>query len=363
MPIRSRFATQRANPRAGGRKALIAVAALLPVGLGLVTATSATAQQAVHPAPSVISNAISNGISNAAAGTYSVAPYVDMGESTESLLDTAITSKGLKSYTAAFVIGEGCTDIWGDTEPVGNDPYIDPEIAKAKSEGASVIISSGGADGYSIPWTCTDQSTIDSALQAIVTDYGTNVLDFDIEGGAIADTASATRLFTAMKTLKASNSGLQFSVTMPVLPSGLTGDGVNILKAAQAVGVKIDIVNIMAMDYYQGDQDMGQAAISAAQATLAQMQSVDSSYTYANLGITPMIGVNDDGSTFTLANANTVESWAASNGVGRLAFWSLTRDESCSTSDVAKPASPASSPSCSGVSQNPLDFTSAFVPF
>jgi chitinase len=321
------------------RKALVAVAALIPVGLGLLTTTAANA---------------------APAGTGQFAPYVDMSGSTESLLNTAITSDGLKNYTAAFVIGEGCTQIWGDTEPIGNDPFIDPEIATAKADGASVIISSGGADGYSIPWTCTDQDTINSALQSIVTDYGVSSLDFDIEGGAIADDASATRLFTAMKALKAANPGFTFSVTLPVLPDGLTGDGVNILKAAQAVGVRIDIVNVMAMDYYQGNQEMGQAAISAGQATLAQMQSVDSGYTYANLGITPMIGVNDDGSTFTTADAGTVKSWADSNGVGRLAFWSITRDQSCGAAATSGQFTPAASPTCSGVSQGELDFTKAF---
>jgi hypothetical protein len=55
---------------------------------------------------------------------------------------------------------------------------------------------------------------------------------------------------------------------------------------------------------------MGQAAVQAAQATLSQMQSVDSGYGYGygNVGITPMIG--DDNSTFTLDNAATVKNWA-----------------------------------------------------
>jgi hypothetical protein len=281
-------------------------------------------------------------------------------ESTESLLDNAITGDGLQAYTAAFVLGEGCTNIWADTEPIGNDPFIDPEIARAKSEGASLIVSSGGAGGVPLPWSCTDGSTIVSAYQTIINDYGVNQLDFDIEGAAIADPTSAGRLFTAMKTLQGSNSGLQFSVTLPVLPNGLTTDGVNILRAAQQVGVKINIVNIMAMDYGQGNQDMGAAAISAANATLAQMKSVDSSYTFANLGITPMIGTNDDGSTFTLANAGSVESFAASNGVGRLAYWSITRDQSCGAAAVVRPAA---SPTCSGVSQGQLAFTSTFVKF
>lgn len=306
------------------------------------------------------------------AGSATFAPYTDMSGGNESLLDTGITGHGVKSFTAAFVIGSGCNEIWGDTLPVGNDSFTDPEISKAKSEGASVIISSGGAAGEPLAWTCTDQNAINSGYQKIIDSYGVNSLDFDIEGAAIADTGAAARQMSAMKSLKSANSGLTFSVTLPVLPSGLTADGVNILKAAKDAGIKIDTVNIMTMDYYQGNQDMGQAAISAAQATLGQMQSVDSGYSYANLGITPMIGVNDDGSTFSLDNASSVASWARSNGVGRLSFWSENRDTACGS--VAKPtanpaikpltgsskAKPDASSTCSGVSQNPLAFTDAF---
>ncbi|MFF7987795.1 carbohydrate binding domain-containing protein [Streptomyces sp. NPDC007901] len=295
---------------------------------------------------------------DAAAGSvYSVAPYVDMSNSQEGLLDTAITGHGLKAYTAAFVLGVGCNQIWGDTLPIGNDSYTDPEIARAKSEGASVIISSGGASGEPLAWTCSTQSSIDAGYQAIINDYGVTQLDFDVEGAAIADTAAAARQMQAMKDLKASNPNLRFSMTLPVLTSGLTNDGVNILKAAKSAGVKIDVVNIMAMDYYAGTgTEMGQGAVSAARATLAQMQSVDSGYTYANLGITPMIGKNDDGSTFTLADAQTVESFAAQNGVGRLSFWSANRDQPCS-------GSANSLSTCSEISQNSLAFTDAFVPY
>ncbi|MER6732028.1 carbohydrate binding domain-containing protein [Streptomyces puniciscabiei] len=297
------------------------------------------------------------GSAAAASSVYSVAPYVDMSNGQEGLLDTAITGHQLKAYTAAFVLGEGCNQIWGDTLPVGNDSYTDPEIAKAKSEGASVIISSGGASGEPLAWTCSTQSSIDAGYQALINDYGVTRLDFDVEGAAVADTAAAARQMRAMKDLKASNPGLQFSMTLPVLTSGLTNDGVNILKAAKNAGIRIDVVNIMAMDYYAGTgTEMGQGAVDAARATLAQMQSVDSGYTYADLGITPMIGKNDDGSTFTLADARTVENFAAQNGVGRLAFWSVNRDQPCS-------GSANSLPTCSEISQNSLAFTDAFVPY
>jgi len=295
--------------------------------------------------------------SAAATSVYSVAPYVDMSNGQEGLLDSAITGHHLKAYTAAFVLGSGCNQIWGDTLPIGNDSFTDPEIARAKSEGASVIISSGGAAGEPLAWTCSTQSSIESGYNALINDYGVTQLDFDVEGAAVADTAAAARQMQAMKDLKASHPGLQFSMTLPVLTSGLTGDGVNILQAAKNAGIKIDVVNIMTMDFYAGTgTEMGQGSVSAAQATLAQMKSVDPSYTYANLGITPMIGKNDDGSTFTLADAQTVESFAAANGVGRLAFWAITRDQQCG-------GSANSLSTCSQITQSSLAFTDKFVPY
>jgi len=292
----------------------------------------------------------------ASASVGQVAPYVDMSNSQEGVLNTVISSDGLRSFTAAFTIGEGCSDIWGDTLPVGSDPTIAAEISSAKAAGASVIVSSGGSAGEPISFTCTDQSTIDAAYQAIINDYGTNELDFDIEGAAIADTTGIDQTFQAMKDLKAANPNLVWSVTIPVLPSGLDNYGTALLQDAQSMGVTIPIVNIMAMDYYEGDIEMGNAAISAAENTLAQMKAVNSSYTYANVGITPMIGVNDDGSTFTLADASTVASWASSNGIGRLAFWSVDRDQACPGGNGG-----AASPTCSGVSESTGQFTGAFT--
>jgi chitinase len=292
----------------------------------------------------------------ASASVGQVAPYVDMSNSQEGVLNTAISSHGLRSFTAAFAIGEGCSDIWGDTLPIGSDPTIGAEISSAKAAGASVIVSSGGSGGEPISFTCTTQSTIDAAYQAIINDYGTNQLDFDIEGAAIADTAGIDRTFQAMKDLKASNPGLVWSVTVPVLPTGLDYNGTGLLQDAQNMGVTIPLVNVMAMDYYQGNIEMGNAAISAAQDTLSQMRAVNGSYSYANVGITPMIGVNDDGSTFTLSDASSVASWASSNGIGRLAFWSVDRDQACPGGNGG-----AASPTCSGVSESTAQFTSAFT--
>jgi hypothetical protein len=75
---------------------------------------------------------------------------------------------------------------------------------------------------------------------------------------------------------------------------------------------------------------------------------------YANIGITPMIGNNDTpGDVVSLQNARDIVSWAHSNGIGRLAFWSIGRDQPCAGGGV--------SPNCSGLGGAALDFTKVFT--
>src|SRR5437870_6357456 len=42
---------------------------------------------------------------------------------------------------------------------------------------------------------------------------------------------------------------LNISFTLPVLPTGLTADGLNVLASAKHDGLNVDLVNIMTMDY------------------------------------------------------------------------------------------------------------------
>src|SRR2546423_1106447 len=293
--------------------------------------------------------------SASAATTYGVAPYVDMSANSSGMLDSAITQTGLKSYTAAFVIGSGCTPIWGDSLDI-NSSTTNAKIAKAESEGAKTIISFGGAGGAELAQSCTDTTSLAAAYQSVINKYHVDHLDFDVEGAAIADTASINRRFQAINRLAAANSGLSVSVTIPVLQSGPDGNGTAFLQAAKANGTRIDVVNIMTMDYGGAVSDMGAAAISAARGTLSAARGVWSTFSYANLGITPMIGQNDQsGEVFTLNNARDLLSFANANGVGRLAFWSVGRDQPCPGG-----AGGGASPNCSSIAQNSLDFTNIF---
>jgi chitodextrinase len=303
----------------------------------------------------------SGGGGGGGSGNFSVAPYADMTNSQEPMLNEAATQDGLKAFSAAFVIGSGCTPIWGDTLPVTDDPTVTSEITTAEADGATPIVSFGGEDGIELAQSCTTLSSLVAAYQSVINTLHVTHIDFDIEGAGIADTATNNLRFEAINELEADNSGLVVSVTIPTDPTGPDNYGDAFLQQAAADGTRISIINVMAMDYYgsfdTGSFDMGTYAVEAAENTLAFVKTIWPSDTYANIGVTPMIGQNDDSAeVFTLADAQTLESFAASNGLGRLSFWSVDRDQPCS-------GSVSGLPECTEISQSPLAFTKIFVQY
>jgi chitinase len=118
---------------------------------------------------------------------------------------------------------------------------------------------------------------------------------------------------------------VQIDFTVPVDPTGLESNAINLLKGAKSKGVKVNLVNIMTMDFGDGQNALADAE-SAAKATATQLESVygvSASQAWNMLGLTPIAGQNDDNENFTQANASTLESFAASHGVQELAFWEV----------------------------------------
>ncbi len=327
-----------------------------------VTATNSAGESAKSGSVSATTSAAGGGGGGGTPpGSFAVAPYVDLTNNQEPMLNSAATQAGLKAFTTAFVIGSGCTPIWGDTLPVTNDPTVSGEIATAESDGAQPIASFGGASGIELAQSCTNLSQLTAAYQSVINALHVTHIDFDIEGAAIADTADNATRFQAVKALESANPGLVVSVTIPVLPTGPVSSGDAFLQQAQSIGARIDVINIMTMDYGGSfdtpGSDMGSYAIEAAQDTLAFAKTVWPAMTYANIGVTPMIGTNDDSAeVFSEADARSLVSFAQQNHLGRLSFWSVDRDQPCSGS-----ASGLSQ--CSDISQASLDFTRIFTQF
>jgi hypothetical protein len=325
-----------------------------------VTATNSAGESA-KSASVQATTASSGGGGGGGAGNYAVAPYADLTNNQEPMLNQAATSAGLKAFSAAFVTGSGCTPIWGDTLPVTNDPTVTGEITTAENDGAQPIVSFGGEAGVELADSCSNLSQLTAAYQSVISTLHVSHVDFDIEGAEIAYTAQNDLRFQAINALEAANPGLVVSVTIPVNPTGPDNYGQAFLAAARTDGTRIDLINGMAMDYYgtfdSGGAEMGTDAVDAARATLAYAKTLWPSMTYASIGVTPMIGQNDDpAEVFTEADAHTLVSFAQSSHLGRLAFWSVDRDQACG-------GSASGLPECSEISQSPLDFTKIFTAY
>ncbi|MGA2434293.1 MAG: carbohydrate-binding protein [Bryobacteraceae bacterium] len=279
------------------------------------------------------------------------APYMDISLGVGETVASMASQAGLHAITLAFLVDGGCTATWGGLGGTvsgamfPNGTSVASAINALESQGVSVIISWGGAEG-SIQSSCTSASSVQAMYQSVFNAYpGITGQDFDIEGGI-----NTSVVASALKGLKSANSSKQISYTLPVMPYGLVAAGLSIAQA----GFTPDTLNVMAMDYGSASDNGGQMGLDAEDAA-----SATRSQTGFNIGITPMIGVNDTSTeVFQLSDASSLVSWANSNGyVNRLAFWSLARDNGgCAGGGYA-------SATCSGVSQSNYQYSSIFNGF
>jgi hypothetical protein len=204
----------------------------------------------------------------------------------------------------------------------------------------------------------------------VVNAYHVYNLDFDVEAALQGNTQAMSTQSKAIALLQqqmaANGTPVSVSYTLPVLPSGLVpgqGGGLSVLQTATANGVNISHVNIMAMDYgpgfdQAGNPGMGQYAIDAATATHGQLMSLypsmSSQQAWSMLGVTPLVGINDDPlEIFTLADAQKLTNFAVQNHIGELSMWELPRDVSGTLGAV-------DAVDGSGIVQTPFQFSKIF---
>ena len=297
------------------------------------------------------------------------APYVDT--SLYPPFDLLATSKatGIKVFNLAFVVaGSGCTPEWGGVTAIGNDA-VAAQISALRAAGGDVRVSFGGAAGSELAQVCTTSTALAAAYRTVIDAYGLTKIDFDIEGAAIEDTAANARRAAAVSLLQheavAAGKPLDVSLTLPVLPSGLTQDGLNVVSGMNSAGGYVSTVNVMAMDFGSWAAPspagkMGQYAIQAATSTEAQVKSLyggTDAQAWARVAVTPMIGVNDDSEeVFTVADAQQLVAFAKTVHLAWLSMWSGTRDKACAGGTESY-----ADATCSSIAQDPLAFSKALA--
>jgi len=328
-----------------------------------VTALDAAGNESGHSTPvaAVAGSGTAPGIA---------APYVDLGAWPTPSLPELAAATGLKYFSLGFIINgaTACTASWfGAYDPATGWDKADFDAIRAA--GGDIQPSFGGENGTELAQSCTDVPSLTAQYQKVVDAYGLDRIDFDIEGAAVADHASIDRRSAAIAAVQAAQAAkgrdLKVTLTLPVLPTGLTADGMYVLQSAYAHGVKVAAVNGMAMDF--GDSTapdpagkMGAYAIQSAQSVRAQIASVwtglSTAQTWAMVGVTPMIGQNDQADeVFGLSDAQQLVAFADQNHLGELAFWAVTRDQACTNGGGLS--------TCTEIAQSPYQFSTLFAAF
>ncbi|SFW64960.1 ricin-type beta-trefoil lectin domain protein [Amycolatopsis australiensis] len=282
-----------------------ALVAALPAAVFLATPSAADAAGPAFPA-------------------HYAAPYLQVTDADAGQMAADMNATGTKFFTLAFLTPQsGCTPVWeANGTGVGS---FNSQISALQAAGGNVIPSFGGAAGGELAQTCTNTSSLTAAYANVVNTYGTTRLDFDIEGGVLDDTTSNQRRNSALAALQQQNPAVQVDYTLAVDPTGLPSKELDLLRDAKSKGVKVSVVNLMVMDFYDG-QPVLTDALAAARASASQLASlygISTSAAYAMMGLTPIAGRNDDGAQFSQSDAQQLESFAASNGVAELSFWEL----------------------------------------
>jgi hypothetical protein len=303
------------------------------------------------------------------------APYFETYNTTSGSMAALSRASGARFLSLAFLQTAqpgSCVADWnGDpTEPVSPATF-GGDIADIQAHGGNVIPSFGGyaADttNTELADSCTSVPAIAAVYERLITIYHVSRIDLDVEGDSVTNTAGINRRNEAIARTEAwaaaHHRQIQFSYTLPTIPSGLPAAELAVLQNAVADGARISTVNLLTFDYFFGTpQDMLADTEAAAGGLFSQLQALYPDATPSQLwhmvGVTEMPGIDDFGAdeTFSTADASALLSWAQQQGIGFLSFWALQRDNGgCPGTKGAG--------TCSGVSQPDWYFSHTFEPF
>ncbi|MFI6322179.1 CBM35 domain-containing protein [Nonomuraea sp. NPDC050556] len=288
-----------------------------------------------------------------------VAPYKYAGWGSSSTPAAVMSATGVKWFTLAFILSDGtCNPKWDGTRALtgGTDQAA---INAIRSAGGDVVISVGGWSGTKLGEKCTSASALAGAYQKVISAFNLKVLDIDIENTEWASATVRQRVIDALKTVKANNPGLKTVITFGTTPSGPDSTGVDMITRGANSGLANDVWTVMPFDFGGHTGTMGAATVSAVEGLKARVKAAygySDAVTYAHIGLSSMNGKTDDADeVVSLTDFRTMLAYAQEHHIARLTFWELNRDRACGSGGDLN--------ACSGVSQQPYDFTKIFAQY
>jgi hypothetical protein len=278
------------------------------------------------------------------------APYIFPATSGNPDPVAAMKTTGVRAYTLAFILGKGgCTPAWDGSGSLTGTAIVN-RINAIRRAGGDVVVSFGGASGTKLGNVCGSAAALAGAYQKVIDAYKLHAIDIDLEAGEVSQGA---KVIQALKLVKQNNPSVETIMTIGVGTNGLEGGEAKLPALDQAAGSPVDVWTIMPFDFGgQSGANMGGLTVSVTKKVHAQLKAAHKGLTdaqvYAKQGISSMNGITDEKETVTVADFQTMLKFIVSNHMARFTFWTLNRDRgNCG----------GSSDTCSGIAQNPLDFT------
>lgn len=285
-------------------------------------------------------NSISRALAGAAvfclsqtAGALEVAPYF---HSWSGSLTEARQAAGMNSAILSFAITNGNCALGSD---------LLNRLADARNyvaAGGRLMIAFGGTDGVYAEIACKDDNQLFNLMEKLMSDSGIRRFDFDIEGHQLLSAEGNARRARVLARLQAKYPDLYVSLSLPAWLRGFETASLNLLKTTVEAGVRIDLVTVLVQSFGVENlrtmvtpSTVAQASIMGFRAAASQLATIFPGRTQAQLhammGISPMIGKNDDGSVFTLGDAQTIADFVKLNGISFISYWSFQRDRAQAT--------------------------------
>jgi len=282
------------------------------------------------------------------------APYEYLGWGDPQQPTQVMASTGVQDVTLAFILSKGkCHPAWDGQRPLlgGSDAAA---INSIRSAGGDVDVSIGGWSGKKLGTSCKTPAALAATYQTVINDYSLHAIDIDIEHKEVSSAATRERVIAALAIVQRENPGLEISITFGTNESGPNGQDLSLIADAAAIGFQPTAWTIMPFDFDAPVSDMASVSIQAAEGLdkdLASTNHESDAVAYGQIGISSMNGETDESDeTVSVANFQTMLSFAQSNHLARFTFWSVNRDRPCGGSDTT-------SDSCGGISQQPYAFT------
>ena len=279
------------------------------------------------------------------------APYIYPGWGNPPAPSTVINATGIRAFTMAFVLANGCNPVWDGEGGLTGGVHAST-IAAIKAAGGDVVPSIGGWSGNKLGPNCSTPELLAGAYQKVIDAFGLKAIDIDIENSdEFENTAVQDRILGALKIVKQKNPSVKTILTFGTSTTGPTYFGVRLIQQAKALGANIDVFTQRPFDF-GGGADMYASTVGASEGLKNQLKTVfgySDAQAYSHMGISGMNGLSDQQEVTSVDTWTRIRDYAKSHNFARFTFWAVNRDRGCAGGGVVS--------DCSGIAQADWAFT------